>query len=94
MEDRPWASWGKSGKGMNQNQLARQLKDFKVYPQTIRMEQSTPKGYRREWFEDVWNRYIPTSVPQTATPTQPAYSLDETQLSNRHTDSNVALSKC
>jgi hypothetical protein len=92
LEDRPWASWGKSAKPMNPNQLARQLKDFKVYPQNLRTDGKVVKGYQRQWFEPLWARY--QTDTQTATPLQPAYSLAETQFSNRYKDAPVADEKC
>ena len=52
MEDRPWATWGKGSKGINQNQLARLLKDFKIYPKTVRLDDGRRlKGYERQWFQ-------------------------------------------
>jgi putative DNA primase/helicase len=32
LEDRPWAEWGRSGKPISKIQIARILKDFKIYP--------------------------------------------------------------
>jgi Protein of unknown function (DUF3631) len=82
LEDRPWAAWGRSGKPINQNQLASQVKDFHIYPGTIRLEDgTTPKGYYRKHFEPVWLRYTPSSPPAAATPPRPASLLGKTQLS-------------
>lgn len=61
IEGRTWADWNK-GSGMTPNNLARQLKKFGVYPQTIRVGNGTPKGYRRTDFEDAWSRYCPRSM--------------------------------
>ena len=65
IEGRPWAEWSR-GKGLSVNNLAQQLKKFGVYPQTIRVGNETPKGYRREDFEELWSRYcpLPRFLPQ------------------------------
>ncbi len=68
IEGRPWAEWGRSGKPMTQNALARMLDKFGIYPGTIRLlTGSTPKGYYREAFEEAFSVYLPS---QTATPPQ------------------------
>jgi Protein of unknown function (DUF3631) len=69
IEGRPWAEWGRSGKPMTQNALARQFDKFQIYPGTIRLlTGNTPKGYYREAFEEAFSVYI---APQSATPPQP-----------------------
>ena len=68
MEERPWATWGKSRKPMNQNQLATQLRDFKVYTRPIKLDDGkVPRGYLREHFEPIWDRYLPLPCLQSAT---------------------------
>ena len=67
IEGRHWAEW-KAGKPITQNALARLLKPFKVTPGTIRLDSGhTPKGYKREAFEDAFERYRVSSI---ATPPQ------------------------
>jgi hypothetical protein len=58
IEGRAWAEWN-HGTSMTANNLARQLKKYAVYPQTIRVGNETPKGYRLADFEDAWSRYCP-----------------------------------
>jgi hypothetical protein len=58
IEGRPWAEMSR-GKGMTPNLLARELKGFKLAPQTIRIGNETMKGYRRSSFEELWMRYCP-----------------------------------
>src|SRR5262249_56400903 len=68
IEGRPWAEW-KAGKPITQNALARLLKPFKVTPGTIRLDSDhTPKGYKREDFEDAFERYgaSPIATPPHA----------------------------
>ena len=56
MEDRPWAEW-RRGRPLTKNGLAKLLKDFKVYPTSVRLSDGrTPKGYKRadlEWCGNV-----------------------------------------
>ena len=63
LQDRPWSEWRK-GKPLTANALSRLLKPFSIVPGSIRVgmgSKDTPKGYKREQFEDAWSRY--TSVP-------------------------------
>lgn len=92
IEGRAWAEWN-HGKEMTANNLARQLKKYKVYPQTIRVGNETPKGYRRTDFEDAWSRYCPLSPIKTATTPQSSSLLAETAFSNRNTQPCVAVAK-
>lgn len=92
IEGRPWAEWSK-GKGLSANNLARQLKKFKVYPDKIRFGKPA-QGYSREDFEDAWKRYcpLPTSI-STGTSEHPASPLAETAFSNRNTYASVPVKK-
>lgn len=67
MEGRPWAEWktnkGAPPKPISQNQLARLLKDFHIRPDNIypgggKANAKRPKGYLREQFYEVWQRYL------------------------------------
>jgi hypothetical protein len=90
IEGRPWAEW-KHGEGITANNLARQLKKFSIYPQTIRVGSETPKGYRRGDFEDDWARYCPLPPTPTAATPQPASLLTENTVSNHNKQSAVAV---
>jgi hypothetical protein len=57
LEDSPWSGWNK-GKGMTSAALAKLLKPYNIAPGTVRIGISTNKGYKRESFIDVWNRYL------------------------------------
>jgi hypothetical protein len=39
--------------------LAKMLKPFKIFSQSVRVSDGTPKGYRRDDFSDAWDRYLP-----------------------------------
>ena len=61
MEGHPWAEWGKQRKPITKNQLAKPLAAFGVSSRDIRGEGGVKKGYLREDFDDVFDRYLPES---------------------------------
>jgi hypothetical protein len=71
-EEAPWAAWNR-GKPMSAHQLAKRLSEFGIKPTTIRIGLQTPKGYKREQFEEAFERYLPTNSP-TTTATAPQSS--------------------
>jgi len=60
-----WRSWN-DGIGVNERNLAKYLKAYRVSPRTVRLADSaTAKGYRREWFEEAFAHYLADeSAPQ------------------------------
>jgi hypothetical protein len=58
LETSPWAEW-KHGKPLSQIGLSRLLKGFDIGPNTVRIDENTAKGYSREQFTDVFERYLP-----------------------------------
>jgi putative DNA primase/helicase len=57
-EDRPWAARGRDG--ITANQVARLLKPFGIpMNRTVRRGAEHHKGFRREWFDDAFQRYLP-----------------------------------
>jgi hypothetical protein len=56
IEGRPWADW--KGKGLTPNQLARLLKPFSVRSENVRIGSQVLKGYTRQQFEELWQRYL------------------------------------
>jgi hypothetical protein len=74
MEGHPWAEFGPGGKPITKNQLARQLRPYKILPGTIRIgpgPKDTAKGYKLSQFADVFERYLDNFSIQTVTPSQP-----------------------
>lgn len=61
MEGRPWAEWGKAGKPITQNALARLLSPLRITPESVRIGDSTPKGYLLARFDDAFSRYLPAA---------------------------------
>jgi hypothetical protein len=66
--DAPWASWwehdlqNRNTRGPAQK-LARLLKPYGIKAKVIRLsDDSTPRGYMRENFEDDWKRFCPSKT--------------------------------
>jgi putative DNA primase/helicase len=59
MEGHPWAEYGRSGKPLSANSLARMLTSDHISPVTIRFDDGLAKGYRRRQFDDAFARYLP-----------------------------------
>ena len=68
LEGRPWPEFGKARKPISANQLANPLRRFGVTPRTIRLAPGdTAKGYHREDFKEVFDRFLPPPPFQTVT---------------------------
>ncbi len=89
LETSPWAEWSK-GKPITAVQLARQLKRYEIAPVTLRIGDRTPRGYRREDFQDAWDRYMPRAGPQGATPQQCSNDVAPSDFSRGNTERDVA----
>jgi hypothetical protein len=76
-EGRPWAEYGKSGKPISKNQLAKRLKRFKIVPDTIRIGDKTAKGYYRRQFQEVWDRYLSSTAQESPSETSQRNNADE-----------------
>jgi hypothetical protein len=59
LEGRPWAEFGRSGKPLTMNALARLLRPFKIRPGYIGPESDRTRGYRRDAFDEAFERYLP-----------------------------------
>jgi hypothetical protein len=82
MEGHPWAEFGRSGKPLSANGLARMLADDHIKPKPIRFgsgPKDTAKGYERGQFEDAFARYLPQLPYATVTPSRPAEILEFSQ---------------
>jgi hypothetical protein len=87
MPEAPWGEYGRQRKPITPRQLASLLRPFGIAPGTIReSETSTPKGYRRDQFEEPWARYL----AQSATTPQASKSASFGDFSSATTDSDVA----
>lgn len=63
LEDRKWGEWGRSGL-ITPAQVARLLKPFGIAPRMVRDGSETFRGYRAEFFEEVFERYLPLKPQQ------------------------------
>lgn len=63
-DDGPWAHWWEHDMASDNTRgpaarLARLLKPYRIKVRTIRLDESTPKGYHAKDFEEAWERYCP-----------------------------------
>jgi putative DNA primase/helicase len=69
LEDRPWAEIN-NGRPLTKHGLARRLRPFRISPGTIWLgagkTPQTGKGYKLEWFQDAFERYLPPLPPPPA----------------------------
>jgi hypothetical protein len=70
-EELPFGGWN-HGNGITARDLARLLKRYQVKPRTVRLDVGTAKGYRRDQFDEVWDRYLPPSPREASQATQPS----------------------
>lgn len=55
--DSAWHEFNK-GKPITEPQLAKELRKFKIKPGTVRIGETTSKGYKCEQFQEAWDRYL------------------------------------
>lgn len=73
LPDRPWATWSK-GKPITPARVARELKIFRITPNTIKLSDGKqPNGYMRGQFDDAFGRYLshPPGSPVQSSPCSP-----------------------
>jgi hypothetical protein len=63
-EESPWADL--RGRPLDERGLGRRLREYGIKPKTVRQGDGdgTSRGYRREDFEDAWNRYTRPPLPR------------------------------
>jgi hypothetical protein len=86
-----WHDWG----GLTARRLATLLRPYGVRSRTVRVEGgATPKGYRRQSFEDAWSRYLPPSAdanpPQAPQPLEQAENRDSESATTDASEGVVA----
>jgi hypothetical protein len=95
LEDRPWAEWGRNGKPISPNQIARLLRPFGIAPENIAIGGRRPKGYLLARFQEAFERYL--DVPGVSEPLN-RYSATAAGASNTFQtateDARVAVQKC
>ena len=58
LEGRPWAELGRGHKPLTQNSLARLLRPLNISPSNVGPEDGRARGYKREQFNDAFERYL------------------------------------
>lgn len=105
LDEAPWAE-RRNGRPLTARGLGDLLKHYRIRSRTIRLDDgSTPKGFKREQFEDAWRRYLPADpafIRHTATtgirdpktadlpPPQDGVVADNESAENRHEKRDVA----
>ena len=76
---------------MTTRQLAGLLNPFEIRPQTVRIGDSTAKGYKLDDLQDAFERYLPspTASFSSVTPSQPFDGKGFSAISIRHTTDHV-----
>jgi hypothetical protein len=92
-EGRPWGEFGRSGKPITANGLARLLRPFGIHSGKAREEGYTPgtRGYALASFKDVFARYLPASSSDRSDTPVPRDTA--TNRHNRHTPTNSSVSE-
>jgi hypothetical protein len=67
LETSPWMEFS-HGKALTLRKLAELLQPYDISPHTIRVGDSTPKGYLRDDFQDVWTRFRISSLQNATAP--------------------------
>jgi hypothetical protein len=69
IDERPWPEF-RNGNAITARQVAALLKPYGIKPKTVRRDTTTEKGYRREWFDDAFARYLPPPARHSVTTEQ------------------------
>jgi len=63
MDESPWGDL--RGKALDARGLSRRLAKYGIKPRSVRIGDTTPKGYDRADLHDAWSRYLSTDVADT-----------------------------
>jgi len=95
LEDRPWAEWGRNGKPISPNQIARLLRPFGVAPENIAASGRRPKGYLLARFQEAFERYLDApGVSEPLNRYSPTAAGTSTTFQTAIEDVQVAVQKC
>ncbi len=65
MTESPWGDL--RGKPLDARGLSHRLRPYGIAPKSVRIGDTTPKGYSRDDLHDAWTRYLPSPSAGTAT---------------------------
>jgi hypothetical protein len=65
LPEAPWGDW--YGKPITDRFIAKHLKPFVIHPKTLRIGDSTLRGYEKAAFIDPWDRYLDATSATSAT---------------------------
>lgn len=74
-EEEPWKTYSK-GFPITPRQLANKLKAYGIHSKSIRIGDTTAKGYEKDKFADAFSRYIPITPSASVTASQPTPVAD------------------
>jgi putative DNA primase/helicase len=83
-EEQPWATYNK-GKPISDRQVARLLRPFAILSNTVHQNETgvpQAKGYRRAWFADAFERYLPLPRQLESSQAYKRTSADEMGMSS------------
>lgn len=80
LDESPWGDL--RGKPLDARGLSRRLKPYGVSPTTLRIGESTAKGYRREDLHDPWARYLSVSPQSVTSVTSDTYTQSVTDVTH------------
>lgn len=88
-DEKLWATYNR-GNPIKPRQLANKLKGYNITSNTVRIGVSTPKGFKREQFDEAFARYIPSSPLPSATPPQTSNTVHSGVADKKTRCGNVA----
>ena len=82
LEESPWGDM--RGKELDPRRLANLLKQYGIKSETIRIGESTPKGYTRESLYDAWTRYCgPSDIAATSATAQQSIAGADSSVADK-----------
>lgn len=89
-DDLPFGAFG-GGTGLDARLLSKLLRPYSIRPTSVRVGDRTPKGYRRDAFEDAWERYVPRpESPQQGKQPQQGQNVADANPHENHDVADVA----
>lgn len=90
-EESPWSNL--RGRPLDARGLAKRLRDYGITPKTIRIGETTLRGYERAAFLDAWSRYIDDDTTRPATEAQQAQQEQQSPSDQGKTASDTVAEK-